>query len=228
MIDKMFGWGWTIPLADLTAIVLSKIYLPKEKVHHNRRWFLIHAYVNGMVTWYNWSDLVNCFLYPYSQPQLPMSQNSYLATDLMIMAHIYHMIVFRKKLKSDEWFHHLIMLSFNGISVYYFRNKAQAASAFFLSGLPGLIDYFMLWCVKMKFIPSILEKKVYLYLTTYIRSPGAIIVTYTSLPYILQIKSWPMFLYSSLLVLLIFWNGQYYMMKNCIDYGKYISTMKQL
>lgn len=222
ILNKM-DYRLTVPLVDIVAITLSKCFYPDEEVHHNRRWFLIHTYVNGLVTWYNYTDLKECLLQPMSHPQLPMSVGAYYATDMMIVAHFYHMIVFREKLRQDEWFHHLIMMTFNGISVYYFHNKAQAASAFFLSGLPGLIDYALLWCVKMKFILPETEKRIYLYLTSYIRSPGAIIVSYISLPYISKLESWPIFIYSGFLVGLTFWNGQYYMKKSCVDYGKYIS-----
>jgi len=212
-----------IPLIDLTAIVLSKLFYPYEKVHHNRRWFLIHTVVNGLVTYYNWSDLLECFKTPFFNPSLPMSEDAFYATNIMIWAHVYHMIVFYPYLREDEWFHHLLMFSFNGTSVYVICNKAQSASAFFLSGLPGMIDYFLLWCVKMKFLEKIIEKKIYLYLTTYIRSPGAVAVTVVTLPSILSCQNNFLFWYGSLLIGLNFWNGQYYMMKNCIDYGKFIT-----
>jgi hypothetical protein len=215
-----------LPFVDLLAISFSRYVYPDEKVHHNRRWFLIHTFVNGLVTYYNWNDLCLCFKDPHINPSLPMSNGAFFATNIMIWAHIYHMIVFYPYLKPDEWFHHLLMFTFNGISVYIFKNKAQAASAFFLSGFPGFFDYFLLWCVKMKFISPLLEKNIYLYITTFVRSPGAVSVTLISIPSLLSCKSSLRFWYSAVLIGLNFWNGQYYMMRNCIDYGKWITRQQ--
>lgn len=211
---------------DLMASLISKYYYPNEKVHHNRRWFFIHTYINLLATVYNLSDTILVLSRPDIYPQLQMSPDSWYATNIVIMGHLYHMIFFYPYLKPHEWFHHLIMMSFNGVSVYILQNKAQAASAFFLCGLPGLIDYFLLWNVKMGWLDKKIEKDVYLYLTTYIRSPGAVMVTYASIPYLYSQylnEEYGMFLYGSLLVGLNFWNGQYYMMKSCVDYSKNIT-----
>lgn len=151
-----------------------------------------------------------------------MSPESLTATNIAVWAHIYHMVVFYPYLKPDEWFHHLVMMTFNGVSVYVLGNKAQAASAFFLCGLPGLIDYSMLWGVKMNWISKSWEKWTYLYLTTFIRSPGAVMVTYASLLQLPCLQSRWMVAYCMVLTGLNFWNGQYYMMKSCRDMGTYI------
>ena len=213
-----------IPLIDYTSCIISKIFYPEEKIHHNRRWFFIHAVVNGLVSYYNFSDTYLTLTNPVEYPLLPMSNNAFYATNIVVIAHIYHMIVFYDKLKIDEWFHHLTMIPLNGISVYVLGIKAQSASAFFICGLPGLIDYSLLWMVKMRWIHKNYEKWIYLYVTTFIRSPGATMVTYVSLCNINSIKDDWMFGYCMLLMGLNFWNGQYYMMKSCMDHQKYLNT----
>lgn len=213
---------FSIPLVDLTSCAISKYFYPCDKIHHNRRWFFIHAYINGLVTYCNWSDTVLALTQPTKYPLLPMSPDSFTATNIAIAAHIYHMVVFYDQLKPDEWFHHLVMMTFNGVSVYVLGIKAQSASAFFLCGLPGLIDYSMLWGVKMNWIPKSWEKWTYLYVTTFIRSPGAVMVTYACLLQFSQLQTNWMILYCALLTGLNFWNGQYYMMKSCRDMEKYI------
>ncbi len=212
----------TLPVVDFFGYGISKFVYPDEPVHHNRRWFLVHTYINTLATIYNFHDTYLCFSNPMLYPALPMSAGSFFATDMVVWGHLYHILVFYPYLKPNEWFHHIIMMSINGVSVYFLHNKAQAASAFFLCGLPGMIDYFLLWCVKMKFLEPKIEKLVYLFITTYIRSPGAVIVSYASIPYLMNCPTWGMTLYGSLLVGLNFWNGQYYMMRSCIDYGSYI------
>ncbi len=215
---------FSIPLVDFIACGISRYFYPSEEIHHNRRWFFIHTYVNGLVTYYNWSDTVLALTQPTKYPLLPMSDNSFMATNIVVGAHIYHMLVFYPYLKPDEWFHHLIMMTFNGVSVYILGNKAQSASAFFLCGLPGLIDYAMLWGVKMNWIPKSYEKWTYLYVTTFIRSPGAVMVTYASLFQLGELETRWMMAYCALLTGLNFWNGQYYMMKSCRDHQRYLLT----
>ena len=219
---NLFLTDFIIPAVDWISIKVSNLF-SKYPPHHNKRWFFIHTVVNGLVAWYNLEDLIDCINNREACAFSPMSEGAFFATDLMIKAHFYHMIFFFYHLKPAEWFHHMIMCGFNGVSVYYFKNKAQAASAFFLSGLPGMVDYFLLWCVKMGFIDSKIEKKAYVYLATYLRSPGTAIVTYLSVPLLyrkdfseIDFDWW----YAFLVIFLNFWNGQYYMMKTCIDYGK--------
>jgi hypothetical protein len=218
----MNGLGSLI-LVDLSATFISKYFYPCQEVHHNRRWFLIHAYINLLATVYNFSDTFLVLSQPDIYPPLQMSADSWYATNIVIMGHLYHMVVFYPYLKDHEWFHHIIMMGFNGVSIYILQNKAQAACAFFLCGLPGLIDYFMLWNIKMGWMDKRIEKDIYLYLTTYVRSPGAVMITYASIPHLYSQyanEEYGMFFYGSFLIGLNFWNGQHYMMKSCIDYGK--------
>jgi hypothetical protein len=212
-----------IPIIDLTSCVISKIFYPNEKVHHNRRWFFIHTFINGLVTYYNFSDTVLSLTDPSKYALLPMSSGAFFATNIVIFAHVYHMVVFYKELKKDDWLHHLIMIPFNGVSVYILGIKLQSASAFFICGLPGLIDYSLLYMVKMNWIPKSYEKWIYLYITTFIRSPGSVMVSYISLSYLSAIQDRRMLYYCMLLIFLNFWNGQYYMMKSCRDHEKYLN-----
>ena len=218
-MDYYLFW---IPYVDLISCGISKYFFPGQKIHHNRRWFFIHTFVNGLVSYYNLSDTLLTLTQPEKYSLLPMSSNAFMATNTAIAAHFYHMIIFYDELKPEEWFHHLIMMTFNGLSVYVLGNKLQSASAFFLCGLPGFIDYGMLWLVKMNWIPKRYEKWTYLYLTTFIRSPGAVVVTYVSLSQIFKIESTTRLGYCLLLTGLNFWNGQYYMMKSCIDHQMFV------
>ena len=216
---------FSIPLVDSISCGISKFFYPNEEIHHNRRWFFIHTFINGLVTYYNFSDTYLVLTNPIKNPMLQMSPDAFSATNVVVAAHVYHMVVFCDKLKPDEWFHHLVMMSFNGISVYILGNKAQAASAFFLCGLPGLIDYSMLWGIKMGWVPKEYEKWTYLYVTTFIRSPGAVVVTYISLSQLHLLKEHWMLGYCALLAGINFWNGQYYMMKSCRDHERYLMTL---
>ena len=84
--------------------------------------------------------------------------------------------------------------------------------------MPGCIDYFLLYLVKINKLSKNLEKKIYVYLTTWIRSPGICYVCIMSIygfPYIyeksIQNNNIYIFLACLTSTVLTFWNGQYYM-----------------
>jgi len=195
-------------------------FLTKQKPHHNSRWFFMHFIVNSIVTIYTFEDFKYCLKNYNSCPLTDISNDSYFATQLVILLHIYHLIVFNKYLKEDDWIHHITMCIFNGGVFYYQKKKIQAVTAFFCSGLPGMIDYYLLYLVKIKYLDKKFEKNIYLFLTTYIRSPGCVLTTLLAVPYFLEKQTNLDYLISLISIGLVFWNGQYYMKKTCIDYGK--------
>jgi hypothetical protein len=219
MIQSFFRGLAFLYLVDTFSYFLTKYITQKNDVHHNARWFFIHFIINTIATFCNYGDLIFCLKNIDGCTLENTSPQAYFATELVLITHIYHMLFFYKDLKRDEWIHHISM-SLTGLVFYYQALKIQSVACFFCSGLPGMIDYFLLYLVKIKKLNPKYEKIVYLYLTTYIRSPGCILTAFLTIPYFQreQLKDD----YSVLLVFisLIFWNGQYYMAKTCIDYGK--------
>ena len=113
------------------------------------------------------------------------------------------------------------MVAICGTLCYILKSIITSFSLFFLTGLPGAIDYMLLYLVKTNKINSITEKKIYTFLSAYIRAPGC---TYT-----LAIGMNGIFNYYNqedytklvtlmITIFLIFWNGQYYFMKSHESY----------
>ena len=213
-------------LADLSSILISKLLRPDIKLHYNTRWFFVHFIVNFLVTYLTFEEVIFCIKNVSSCTMTEPTDNAKQAINLAILAHIYHMIIFSPYLKSDEWYHHIIMVLFNSVVYYLNPYKTQGIAVFFATGLPGMIDYFMLFLVKLKYLDSMVEKKIYFYLTTYIRSPGCMLCCFLSIPFYWIDHSfieWTLFTASTVL---IFFNGQYYMSKTCFDYGNKLSKLK--
>lgn len=217
-----------ILIFDLLALTITSLILnnkkdKKKEVNYNARWFFIHILVNLNVVVYTYKDLIYCIKNFEKCTLEHTDTDAYYAINLVIISHIYHLIVFYKHLKPDDIIHHITMCVFNGY-VFYMQNlKIQSVTAFFCSGLPGLIDYFLLYLVKIKKLDIKIEKRVYLFLSTYIRSPGCVLALVISFPYFLREQSNFDFYLSLLSILTVFINGQYYMSKTCIDYGKKIN-----
>jgi hypothetical protein len=204
---------------DIIGYLISSL-INNKNPDHNTRWFFIHFIINGIVTYYNFEDLKYCLKNIESCTLEHASPNAYYATDLVMLAHLYHILVFYNHLKSQDWLHHLTMCGFNGPVFYYQHLKIQSVTAYFCSGLPGLIDYFLLYLVKNNLLNKKIEKDIYLFLTTYIRSPGCVLTTLLTIPYFLRPQIMFDYLISFISIMLVFWNGQYYMKKTCIDYGR--------
>ena len=157
MISLMF---LNLFLIDYIAVFLSNLINQKIK-HHNTRWFFIHTYVNLCTTYfslpsfnYSLNNIGTAYLTKWDN-------NSYITFWFALVGHVYHMIFFYKKLKNAEWMHHIIMCLICGPLTYYIQSILSTVALLFLCGIPGLIDYFLLWLVKLKMVDTKFEKKMY-------------------------------------------------------------------
>ena len=124
-------------------------FIKSTSITQTERWFFIHMLCNLIITYLSYFDLTMCIeniqkcdSYNY------LEYSNYIFT-IAKASHIYHLIFFTK-LSYDEYLHHVVMCLFCGPLTYYFSNtRMSAATMFFLTGLPGLIDYANLYSVKI-------------------------------------------------------------------------------
>ena len=186
-------------------------------VPHNARWFFIHAVANALICWGGHEDLVfcientnHCALSPWT------SQMTY---NVAVLSHLYHIFIFFPHLTGSEWVHHLVMLLFAAPLAFMYPSRAATVGLCFLAGYPGLIDYSLLWLVKLGLVDSYIERRVYVWINTWIRSPGCLFACFLSLPVLRNTKGLEFYCVMGQ-VMIVFWNGQYYAMKTCSDYWK--------
>lgn len=210
--------------ADASSIVISKINNIDRNIRENPniRWFFIHCISNCFVAYYGISDLKKCLRNPYEIDKFSWDENSWNVMNMANLTHFYHCLFF--KLTKADIIHHVSMVAIAGSIEYYQQNIICPAVLFFLSGFPGSIDYFLLFLVKLDLFSKNREKEIYLYITTYIRGPGACILSYISLYNFYITNNFNIFYILS--NILVFWNGQYYLMKHSFDYGKYLQNYK--
>jgi len=92
--------------------------------------------------------------------------------------HLYHLLFFR--LSDEELVHHLLFVPVIGFAGQYYEwGAALSFMAFFISGLPGLIDYFLLVLVKHKRLDALTQKRVCASLNVYVRGPFLIVSAHT-------------------------------------------------
>ena len=195
--------------------------LIRRKINkQSTRWFFIHFIINSLVTVYSFSDVCYCVTNPdtcYNNNWLGGIQ-SYA---FVISLHFYHIFFF--KLTLIDWLHHISMIIISAPIVLTFtRTSAASMAIWFLSGFPGMIDYFLLWLVKMNWLRSSIEKYVYVLISVWIRQPGCVITS------ALALKGLTMYNEISISTLLaiiwnifiVYWNGCFFMHLTLADYYK--------
>jgi len=86
------------------------------------------------------------------------------------------------RLSGADYFHHLVFIPTIAFPGQVFRwGSLGNFQAFFISGLPGGIDYFLLGLQKVKLLEGMTEKRVNANLNAWVRTPG--ILTSTVLLY---------------------------------------------
>ena len=200
-------------IIDTISIILYYVFSKyKSEMHHNVRWFFIHFTSNILITYYGFDDLVYCINNIGKCALQPWSDNGLQAFAIACSSHLYHMILFRKKLKDEEWLHHITMCLISApLTLFFNRTKPSIVGLWFLSGLPGMIDYFLLWLIKLGRLEKIFEKKVYILLSVLLRNPGCLFAVFLQLGIINSEINNIHILMKIILSCLTYWNGQYYM-----------------
>ena len=208
---------------DRVSTCLYYMFGPNKKMSDNTRWFFIHSFTNLLICNLARRDVYDCIINPDSISLRP-SYNGHLAIWTAIMSHIYHVVVFSRKLTFQDWLHHSLMVGISGTVTVISPFKLAVLGLWFMSGLPGFIDYFNLWCVKMGWINSLTQKRIYTHITTYLRSPGCLYSCFLGMEYLKTPRMTMKYFTMMINVALTFWNGQYYSRLACIDYGKKLTS----
>ena len=212
----------SIIFMDMFSVFLFHMFR-KEGIpfHHNVRWFFIHFFINTMVTVLGFFEMIDCFYKSTECANMKWGDYGEGAALYAIISHLYHIALFFKHLREDEWIHHIVMCLFAfPVMFNYNPNKVSTVAIWFITGLPGMIDYLLLWLVKIGRLHKQVEKSVYVILTVAIRSPGCVLATALQLPHlsfeidIYNLAKW-------FLSIITLWNGQYYMYITVKNSGKH-------
>ena len=93
---------------------------------------------------------------------------------------------------------------------------------FFLTGLPGCIDYFLLFLVRNAIISKYIEKYINVHLNLWIRCPGCIASSVLILKKIGEDYNYISFIeiiFMIIICILVYWNGIYFMYLTVYDFS---------
>jgi hypothetical protein len=142
------------------------------------------------------------------------SEKNILALQAVFALHFYHVALYWRKFRLDDWLHHILMIGI-ALPIGWFADSKSLLgfSLFFTTGLPGGIDYALLFLTRNNWIDRGYEKRINAWLNTWIRSPGCIShVTLTLALISLNYKKYTLDWWLGIIAaILTFWNGQYFM-----------------
>ena len=175
-----------------TCFLLIRVcdFTLKKILKKNEAYYLLHALFNLWVTY----NTFNEFLYIILNPLKIYDNNklySYIGvkTTIEIMVFHIHHSIFYSNLSVEDWIHHIvssIIVAFLGIILPF--GKIVSAVNIILCGIPGGIDYLLLFFVKRKYIKKMTEKWINRYLNLLIRWPFMFLSVYIFLINIYQNK----------------------------------------
>lgn len=178
-------------------------------------YYAVHAIHNALIVAFSLPDVIRTFtefhdLHRYS--------TNWTVVYLCCALHIYHVLVYWRSLRFDDWLHHILMIGIAiPVSCATETNTFMGMNLFFTTGLPGGIDYVLLFGARNGYVRKELEKQVNTWLNVWVRSPGCTAMAALSAAYILSngtdAYTWARFIAP----VLTYWNGQYFMQQIVTD-----------
>ena len=178
------------------------------KTNSKARWFGLHSAVNWLITIFAFSDSVSCL----SSPLCSMVQDmdSWYPSHLAFALHVYHFLAYTN-LRAEDIVHPVLFVgTFAVVNFLMSWGKIANLLLFFMTGIPGAIDYALLALVKLGKFNRLEEKRVNAHINIWLRSPGLIVVAVIMFVCLSHraVAVHPMA--AALTIVLCFGNGVYY------------------
>ena len=222
--EETTGMGIIMNIAHLIGIF--GIYVGVDNFigkKYKGKYYLIHGINNAFIVYLTCGDVISTF----TDFKNILSKNvSVLPSIVTVSLHTYHVFCYYKYFKTDDWLHHILMGIALMLAHQFESGRLINYSLFFTTGLPGMVDYFLLFLVKNEKMYYFSEKKVNNYINLWIRAPGCIshsvltLLVYNLYKNTLLSGYLEQFGYI-LTALITYWNGIYFMNKVVISYNSY-------
>eukprot|EP00051_Salpingoeca_urceolata_P029482 m.490059 g.490059 ORF g.490059 m.490059 type:complete len:295 (+) comp27394_c0_seq1:105-989(+) len=143
----------------------------------NASWYFIHALVNAGIVVMCVEDLVSVLGDPmHCHEGFPRGKARDSMSPIMAL-HLYHVLAL--PCTTEDYIHHGVsVLGVGGLGCTFSWGKILNAVNFFICGLPGGVDYGLLFLTKIHVIHRITEKRINLWLNMLIRWPGIVVTLY--------------------------------------------------
>jgi len=176
------------------------------------RWFLLHTIANIWISLLCLPDL--WFLISDPLTALAERRTIHWPTSLVFSVHVYHVLFFRN-LTWVDWLHHILMIAIGApLLITGEVGPLMNFNNFWMCGVPGGLDYAMLFCVKQGWMAPLTEKGLNTKINVWLRVPFLVCTSaFGYIQFFLQNASVPMYVLCirAFLLLLASWNGLFFM-----------------
>jgi hypothetical protein len=183
------------------------------------RYYFTHAIANMCIIYNTFNCMIDSYILPYTNQFNVLDKcsdnNIFISRNITYSIHFYHIIYYFNSLRYVDWIHHIIMVGLTlPLSHLINQNNLLGHSFFYIIGLPGMIDYIMLFLVKNNYMHKNKEKNINSLINLWIRCPGCIsnvtlgIVFFINSLNILKLYE---IIAGGIIILSIYWNGIYFM-----------------
>jgi hypothetical protein len=215
LLQHLQGCCLALVLVFIVDMVLRFMTLSKFK-NEKARWFMLHSIVNFLVVGFSLKDSMVVLTLPHCSMLLPMYswQPSYLAYSL----HLYHFLAYAVK-RFEDIVHHLVFVGTFGV-VNFLMSWGPIVNLllFFMTGIPGAIDYALLSLVKINKFKRLDEKRINAHINIWLRMPGLLVVTTIMYTCFVTGNTNVHPMAAILCICLTFLNGVYYMQQVVRNY----------
>ena len=226
--ESLLNKSYLIGFGILYIIFLYIFYLFLERKGILGRYYCMHFISNMLIIFFTIPDLIHTY---FDFANFLSYNLNYLAVIITFSIHIFHVIWYFKKLRFDDWLHHILMvLVALPIGLIGKSGSLMGHSLFYLTGLPGGIDYLLLFLVRNNCLSSIKEKRINTFLNLWIRCPGCIAHSIlTVVGFLMNMHNSGIIDYISTIFtsLLVYWNGIYFMNQIVVNYNIIIYDNKK-
>eukprot|EP00304_Pavlova_gyrans_P006898 CAMPEP_0206047602 /NCGR_PEP_ID=MMETSP1466-20131121/21656_1 /ASSEMBLY_ACC=CAM_ASM_001126 /TAXON_ID=44452 /ORGANISM="Pavlova gyrans, Strain CCMP608" /LENGTH=286 /DNA_ID=CAMNT_0053422621 /DNA_START=16 /DNA_END=876 /DNA_ORIENTATION=+ len=137
--------------------------------HTKARWFFLHAWANLAISLLCLPDLFFVVYDPLVA--LASRETIHWPMALVFSVHVYH-VAFFKDLNWIDWLHHIIMIAVGAPMLITGEvGPLMNFNNFWMCGVPGGIDYCMLFCVKQGWMEPLTEKRYNSMINVWMRAP---------------------------------------------------------
>jgi len=197
----------------------SLLEMLMEEFNIEGRYYANHALANAAIVSLTSKNMVDCYLMRFSAT----NETLYAPKTIVYGLHCYHMLMYHEKMRFDDWLHHGLMV---GVALPLTElvpaSTILGHTMFFINGLPGMIDYSLLFLARNKMISKFTEKKVNRLLNIWVRCPGCVMtagfilmnvgMNYNAMSIQQKMASFAM-------AGCVYWNGVYFMDQVVRDYA---------
>lgn len=164
----------------LISITLIDWFFVRNFIQKKAQYFFLHILFNSWVTYICFNNALKVLINPNScYSDFIISDTATLSTKGIVVFHFYHSLMESKNLSFEDWVHHIISCFFVGaIGINCKGGRIVDLINIFMCGIPGGIDYCLLFLVKYNIIDKLSEKRLNRLLNLLIRMPGMMISFY--------------------------------------------------